>query len=428
MPTQFFFSPHDVRPQLKRLVDASERIDIFVASFNDEKLTKLLSRAAKRGVKVNLTTNLDNDTSPQTIQTLIKAGGKVSIFGPKKSGKRDIEQLHPKVYVFDNEKTWWTGVIVDSFDATDQAFSKTLQAAVLCESRTFDGTDHAGETILDLLDWSECVNRTPVNEAMLKTHGQQWQEHAKLVAASGKSKRRSGQMVEVKPDVGGFASPLSWQQIRQCAWSTYWNALLETQERRAEQTKQSLTGAKGWLTGIGFASAAFHAGPQRWADPATCGDLFGTKMPSAWLGRLAGPKFRAFIRDDLAFAATVYRAIQRCVDDPSSSTLRHALSPLLVRDGVTITDLSRLLASAAPDRFVSIVNEPVQHRIADIVGFDLTEDKRDRFDHLIRYADAIEQIQKYPWVSTPSAERSSEHVDEPDAWSKRVALLGCFVA
>ena len=149
MSTQFYFSPRDVRPQLKRLIDASERIDIFVASFDDEKLAQLLSHAAKRGVKVNLTTNLDNDTSPQAIQTLLKAGANVSVFSPKKSGKRDIEELHPKVYLFDNEETWWTGAIVDSFDATDQAFSKTLQAAVLCESSTFDGTDDAGETILD---------------------------------------------------------------------------------------------------------------------------------------------------------------------------------------------------------------------------------------------------------------------------------------
>ena len=425
MSTQFLSSPREVRPQLKRLIDASERIDIFVASFDDEKLTQLLSRAAQRGVEVNLTTNLETGTSPQAIQTLLKAGAKVNAFGPKKFGTRDIKQFHPKVYLFDNEKTWWTGAIVGSFDATDQALSANLEAAVLCESSTFDGTDDAGETILDLLDWSECVNHTPVNESMIKTHRQQYEEHAKIKRKAGK---RAGQTIEAKPDVGGFASPLSWQQIRQCAWSTYWNALLETQERRAEQTKQSLTGAKGWLTGIGFASAAFQAGPQRWGDPATCGDLFGTKKPSAWLGCLAGLKFRAFIRDDRAFAATVHRAIQRCVDDPTSGTLRHALSPLLVRDGVTITDLSRLLASAAPDRFVSIVNEPVQHRIADIVGFDLTEEKRDRFDHLIRYADAIEQIHKYPWVSEPSAERSSEHADEPDAWSKRVALLGCFVA
>ncbi len=425
MPTQFLSSPRDVRPQLKRLIDASERIDIFVASFDDEKLAQLLSRAAKRGVVVNLTTNLETGTSPQAIQTLLKAGAKVSTFGPKKFGKRDIERFHPKVYLFDNEKTWWTGAIVGSFDATDQALSANLEAAVLCESKTFDGSDDAGETILDLLDWSECVNHTPVNEAMLKTHRQRYEEYAKTIRKTGK---RTGQMIEAKPTVGGFASPLSWQQIRQCAWGTYWNALLETQERRAEQTKQSLTGAKGWLTGINFASAAFHAGPQRWSDPATCGDLFGTRKPSAWLGCLAGPKFRAFIRDDRAFAATVYRAIQRCVDDPTSGTLRHALSPLLVRDGVAITDLSRLLASAAPDRFVSIVNQPVQHRLADIVGFDLTEEKRDRFDHLIRYADAIEQIHKYPWVSAPSAERSSEHADEPDAWSKRVALLGCFVA
>ncbi len=46
MSTQFYFSPRDVRPQLKRLVAASERIDIFVASFDDEHYAQLLSRAA----------------------------------------------------------------------------------------------------------------------------------------------------------------------------------------------------------------------------------------------------------------------------------------------------------------------------------------------------------------------------------------------
>ena len=140
---------------------------------------------------------------------------------------------------------------------------------------------------------------------------------------------------------------------------------------------------------------------------------------------------RRWSGDSVVVDATPHRShyarATDCVADPTAGTLRHALSPLLVRDGVTITDLSRLLACAAPDRFVSIVNEPVQHRIADIVGFDLTAESRDRFDHLIRYSHAIEQIHKYPWAATPSAERSSEHVDEPDAWSKRVALLGCFV-
>ena len=260
MSTQFLSSPREVRSQFNRLIDASQRIDIFVASFDDEKLTHLLARAAQRGAEVNLTTNLDNQTSPQTIQSLIKAGAKVTAFGPKKFGKRDVEQFHPKVYLFDNEKTWWTGAIVGSFDATDQSLTTNLEAAVLCESRTFDGTDDAGETILDLLDWSEGINQTPVDEAMLKTHEQQWQEHAKHVARSGKSTRRSGQMIEVKPTGGGFASPLSWQQIRQCAWGTYWNALLETQERRTEETTQSLTGAKGWLTGINFASSVSSQG------------------------------------------------------------------------------------------------------------------------------------------------------------------------
>ena len=424
MPTQFLSSPREIRSQLKQLIDASERIDIFVASFDDEKLAQLLSRAAKRGVEVNLTTNLSVQTSPPAIEALLKAGANVGTFIPGKFGSREIQRFHANVYLFDNEKDWWTGAIVGSFDATDASMSDDLEAAVLCESNTFDGTDDAGETILDLLDWSESIKCSPVNEAMLKAHRQRYEEHAKITQKTGK---RAGQMIEAKPVVGGFASPLSWQQLRQCEWETYWKALLETQERRGDKSQHTLTGAKGWLAGINYGSAAFHAGPQRWSDRATCADLFGTKLPAAWMGRLAGPKFRAFIRDDRSFAAMVHRAVQRCVADPTAGTLRHALSPLLVRDGVTITDLSRLLACAAPDRFVSIVNEPVQHRLGDIVGFDLTAESRDRFDHLIRYSHAIEQIHKYPWAATPSAERSSEHADEPDAWSKRVALLGCFV-
>ena len=45
MPTQFLCSPRDIRSQFKQLIDASERIDIFVASFDDEKLAQILSRA-----------------------------------------------------------------------------------------------------------------------------------------------------------------------------------------------------------------------------------------------------------------------------------------------------------------------------------------------------------------------------------------------
>lgn len=90
--------------------------------------------------------------------------------------------------------------------------------------------------------------------------------------------------------------------------------------------------------------------------------------------------------------------------------------------------LSRVLAAAGPDRFVSVLAEDVRRRISDIVGFELTAEGDEPFDALARYADAIEQIRAYPWASADSAERSSDHPDEADAWSKRVSLLGCFVA
>ncbi len=109
MPTQFLSSPREIRSQLKQLIDASERIDIFVASFDDEKLAQLLSRAAKCGVEVNLTTNLSVQTSPQAIEALLKAGANVGTFIPGKFGSREIQRFHANVYLFDNEKDWWTG-------------------------------------------------------------------------------------------------------------------------------------------------------------------------------------------------------------------------------------------------------------------------------------------------------------------------------
>lgn len=427
MSTQFLSSPREIRVQLKMYSEIAERIDIFVAAFSDEKLANWLSDAAKRGAQVNLTTNLTIATSADDIDQLQKAGVNVGIFSPNKFAARDIEQFHPKVYLFDSDTDWWTAAIVGSFDATQDSIANDLEAAMLCESKNFKGNDDAGETILQLLDWSERINHKPVDELMARRHRQQWTKAQQTSSITGFS-QRVDQVIELKPNNDAWASPLSWQQLRKCEWSTYWNALLETQNRRNKQVNESLTGPTGWLSGINFGADAFHAGPDNWSDPAINTSLFGMKGPSGWMGKVAGAKFRAFIRDDRAYANVVYTAVRRCAAEPTAGTIRHALSPLMVRDGVTIADLSRLLACAAPDRFVSIADEAVQHRLSDVVGFDLTSEAKDRFDHLVRYSHAIEQIHTFPWVSTPDAERSSEHSDEPDAWSKRVALLGSFVS
>jgi hypothetical protein len=90
-------------------------------------------------------------------------------------------------------------------------------------------------------------------------------------------------------------------------------------------------------------------------------------------------------------------------------------------------EASRFLAAAAPDRFVSMLNENVCLRLSDIVGFDVRGDGLDPDARLDRYVDAMEQLQGFPWASALSAERSTDHPDEADAWSKRAALLGCLV-
>ena len=427
MPTKFLSSPREIRARFKEYIEAAQRVDIFVAAFSDEKLTKLLAKAAKNGVEVNLTTNLPVATSADEIEQLQEAGVNVGVFSPSTFAARDIEQFHPKVYIFDSEKDWWTAAIVGSFDATQESIANDLEAAMLCESSTFNGKDDAGETILQLLDWSDCINHKPVDKVMAKKHRQQWDKAQRTLNIAGNAKRVD-QVIEFKPGKDTWASPLSWQQLRDCKWGTYWNALLETQNRRKDQINQSLTGPKGWLAGINIGSDAFNAGPEKWSEPAINTNLFGIQGPSGWMGKVEGAGFRAFIRDDRAYAKVVYTAIRRCAAEPTAGTIRHALSPLMVRDGVTMADLSRLLACAAPDHFVSIADESVQHRLSDVVGFDLTSETRDRFDHLVRYSHAIEQIHTFPWVSTPDAERSSTHSDEPDAWSKRVALLGSFVS
>ncbi|MCH8824117.1 MAG: phospholipase D family protein [Planctomycetes bacterium] len=427
MPTQFLSSPRQIRAHLKLYCETAERIDIFVAAFCDEKLTLWLCKAAKRGAQVNITTDLTVATSADDVAHLQKAGVNVGVFSPSIFAARDIEQFHPKVYIFDSETDWWTAAIVGSFDATQESIANDLEAAMLCESSTFNGKDDAGETILQLLDWSDCINHKPIDKVMAKTHRQKWDKAQHTLSITGSS-HRVDQVIEIKPGHETWASPLSWQQLRNCEWGTYFKALLETQNRRKEQVCESLTGPKGWLAGINFGSDAFNTGPEKWSDPAINTNLFGMRGPSGWMGKVTGAGFRAFIRDDRAYAKVVFTAIRRCAAEPTAGTIRHALSPLMVRDGVTMADLSRFLACAAPDHFVSIADESVQHRLSDVVGFDLTSESRDRFDHLVRYSHAIEQIHTFPWVSTPDAERTSTHSDEPDAWSKRVALLGSFVS
>ena len=104
-----------------------------------------------------------------------------------------------------------------------------------------------------------------------------------------------------------------------------------------------------------------------------------------------------------------------------------ALAPLVSRPGVSVREVSRLLAAAAPDRFFSILGETLQLRLSSIVGFDLTVRASELQDQLTRYIDAVELTREFPWAVATSAERTSDHPREPDAWSKRVALLGCLI-
>jgi hypothetical protein len=420
VPIQFLSTPVELRRHLKRLVRASQRIDLFVRAFGDAELTDLLARAARRGTEVNLTTSLDAPTDPAQVQTLLEAGANVGTFAPASHRGRRIARFAPGAIIFDAEEPWFTAALVGLDELTDAAIAKHLGAAMLVESGTFDGTDEAGNALLQVLNWGDTINHAPLDaKALARRSG------AKVAPAAEGGQEEPPRIVELKPGVAGYASPVSWQRLRGCDWGTYWAALLEADRMRGARRRDGLAGERGWLAGIDAAQAAFRRGPGGWSAGDVRALLVGDAPPANVLGRSASRRLEIMLEDD-AFRAALHAAIEACIASPEPAAMRAALEPLVTGAGVSVPELSRLLALAAPDRFFSIADDAMQLRMSSVVGFDLTE-RSALQDHLSRYLDAIAVVRAFPWAAESSAERSSEHPLEPDAWMKRVALLGSLV-
>lgn len=420
MPIEFISSPTVLRRNLRRLISEAEEIEFFIASIDDITLISQLVKAALRGAEVNLTLTLDRRTTPDVLDRLIEAGVNVGVFEPMEFKKRPIKRFQARVYLFDNLTEWKTRVIVGGFDATSESLDHDLNAATLVESDDFSGKDEAGAYLLQLLTWIDALNFTPLDESRRTEHREQWEAQQRLVKAAG----GAASMLEIKTP---FISPLSWQELRGCDWATYFRGLLDTEIQRAKNSPRRLTGKKGWLVGIDNAQFAFREGPDRWTDDELRADLTGVREPTDCLGRCANESVQNLFETDGEFRRMLFEAVERCVADSSRETMLDALSPLLTHEGITVPVLSRFLAIAAPDRFISIQEDEARLRLSDVVGFDVSGLDLTRETHLARYLDAIEQIMSFPWASTLSAERSTEHPQEAEAWSKRMALLGCFV-
>lgn len=426
MSIHLLSTPTELRKHLTRLINAAERIDLYVTSFSDPQLTKLLVAAAKRGADVTLTTNLDESTSPRAIERLSSAGVSVGAFSPATHRKRKVLQFKPGVFLFDNESDWWMAAIVGGLTATEESLSKNLEATTLVESSDFRGSDDAGNFLRQLLNWGNSINHTPIDARRLTKH-REICEAAPALARKTKATAAPDRIIEPKTPAAAFLSPLSWQELRRCDWGTYWNALLEADRRRTEPPRYKLGGAKGSLVDLDTAHAAYRAGPEGWAEPDTRSDLLGLSSSKSVLGRISGKRFQQLMSDDADFRQFLHGSIERVITAASVDSMLDALSPVIELRGVTVPQLSRILAAAAPDRFFSILGEATQLRMSNIVGFDLAPQETPMQDHLRRYVDATELTRQFPWVAEQSAERTSDHPREPDAWSKRVALLACLV-
>ncbi len=427
MSIELISTPTMFRRHLTRLIGRSERVDVFVASFGDAKLTKLLVAAAAKGTEVNLTTNLDETTDPDAIEALHEAGAFVGAFAPRTHGRRTVAGFHPGVMIFDSEAEWWTAALVGSFSGTGESLDGNLEIATLTESGDFSGADPAGTYLLQVLNWGDSINHRPVDDRALA-------EHRRLCGRPEPDATRPEEVgsldriIETKPAADAYVSSLSWQELRRCDWGAYWNALLEADERRGPRRTDGMFRPDGWLFGIDAAQGAFASGPDAWEDEETRAALLGHTPATGLLGRIDDEALEKLIATNPTFRAALHQALERCITDGSPGTMFHALAPIVAREGVTIAAISRILAAAAPDRFFSIAEEPMQVRMSSMVGFDLAARATQKHDQLRRFVDAIEMTREFPWASEKSAERSSDHPRESDAWSKRVALLACLVA
>ena len=213
MPIDFLSTPTDLRRTLRRLASSAEEIELFVSTFDDAMLAKLLIAAAKREAEVNLTVSLDPRTNADLLDELIDAGVNVGIFKPREFKKRKIAAFHPGVFLFDNLTTWKTAAIVGSFDATTESLEKNLEVATLVESDDFSAKNEAGAYLIKLLKWVDELNFESLTEKMRSDHREEWEALLRLKKAAQRRDAKpvsdNAFAVEVK-----FISPLSWQELR----------------------------------------------------------------------------------------------------------------------------------------------------------------------------------------------------------------------
>ena len=125
--------------------------------------------------------------------------------------------------------------------------------------------------------------------------------------------------------------------------------------------------------------------------------LIGGTEPSDCLGSCADETVRTLIETDGEFRDMLFSAVERCVADSERESMVNALNPLLAYDGITVPVLSRFLAIAAPDRFMSIQDKEARLRLSDMVGFDA-------FRHVVAWLDrgmARPAVQRGMAVHTP---------------------------
>jgi hypothetical protein len=431
MPITFISTPTRLRTNLRRLARGAERIDLYAAAVSDPLVVDLLVAAAGRGAEVHVTTNLDTKTPPDVIDRLVDAGADVATFDPTTTAarRRKGHRFEPGLLLFDNETDWWTGAIVGRFNATDETFAADLETVTLVETAGFedgagfDEGDEAGDYLLKVLDWSDTVKRQPLDDKRRRRH---LKEFIDAGAPGSRAPGTKASIVEVKPSVTGYASPLSWREILRCEWGTYWNALLEADRLRGTRAKDSLCGPRGWLAAIDASNRAFAGAPETWADPKVRDELLGRTKETSLLGRIGAGTFSDLLAKDEEFRRDLHATVEQCVRETSSAVAHVAITTFIGKWNVPLTALSRVLAAAAPDRFFSVQGETMQDRVSNVVGFDLAAESAFQ-SHVSRYIDAVEMIRQSPWALAETAERASEHVREPDAWANRVALLGCLI-
>jgi hypothetical protein len=431
---QLLSTPAQLRTALKRLIATAERIDVLARAFDDPEITERLAAAAARGAVVNVTTNLDEATAPDAIDRLREAGVNVGSFAPAEHRRRPIRRFNPGAFVFDSATEWWTAAIVGSFSATRASIDDDLEFATLVESDDFTEGDRDGAYLSDVLRWADSLSHEPADEKALRRHRRAWEAAQDGARTAKHGARRaakapaapSAQLVEPKPVAASYASPISWQELRRCDWGAYWRALVVADEVAGPRRRHSLCGPDGWLFGIEAAHAAYRRGPDEWGRVDVRDALLGRTTATALLGGATGDALAARWLEEPDLRRAVFDATEHCIVDPSRVAMREALAPIVGTFGVSVADLSRILAAAAPDRFFSIADDAMRLRLANIVGFELGAGPDALQDQLERYLDAIEMVRGFPWADATSAERTSDHPRESDAWEKRVALLGCL--